>query len=162
MSNSNHNERRIPKRPYLAASVAVYRDGKFLLASRGKPPFEDIFSLPGGMVEVGENLSQAACRELGEEVGVICQQPVLVCPLEIINHTSDGRISDHVVIMVHAAYWQSGEAVTGPEAKKVIWASLEELDNLPTTPHLKEALEKAEILLTGHDNPEGSANEKSS
>jgi 8-oxo-dGTP diphosphatase len=47
------SDRLYPSRPFLAASVAVFRDGKVLVASRGKPPWEDVFSLPGGRVEVG-------------------------------------------------------------------------------------------------------------
>jgi len=63
------NDRLYPARPILAASVAVIRDGRILLAARGKPPSEGLFSLPGGMVDVGETLAEAALRELREEVG---------------------------------------------------------------------------------------------
>ena len=59
-----------PPRPILAASVAVFRHGKVLLASRTAPPAQNLFSLPGGLVEVGEGLAEAALRELMEEVGV--------------------------------------------------------------------------------------------
>jgi 8-oxo-dGTP diphosphatase len=54
------DDRMYPHRPVIGASVAVFRDGCVLLASRGKPPYEDIFSLPGGGVEVGETLGEAA------------------------------------------------------------------------------------------------------
>jgi 8-oxo-dGTP diphosphatase len=48
------SDRLYPSRPILAASVAVLREGRILLAARGKPPSEGLFSLPGGMVETGE------------------------------------------------------------------------------------------------------------
>jgi hypothetical protein len=54
------SDRFYPSRPVLAASVAVLREGRILLAARGKPPSEGLFSLPGGMVEVGEALAEAA------------------------------------------------------------------------------------------------------
>ena len=54
------SDRFYPARPIVAASVAVIRDGRILLAARGKPPSEGLFSLPGGMVEVGESLAEAA------------------------------------------------------------------------------------------------------
>ena len=56
-----------PERPILCASAAVFRDGLVLLGSRRNPPYDNIFSLPGGLVETGETLEQAALREVEEE-----------------------------------------------------------------------------------------------
>jgi 8-oxo-dGTP diphosphatase len=64
------SSRLYPERPILAASVAVFRDGRVLLAARTAPPYDQVFSLPGGLVEPGESLEQAALRELTEETGV--------------------------------------------------------------------------------------------
>ena len=63
-------DRLYPTRPFLAASVAVVRDGRVLIAARGQAPMERLYSLPGGLVEPGETLGEAALRELYEEVGV--------------------------------------------------------------------------------------------
>src|SRR5690606_7784570 len=63
-------DRRYPARPFLAASVATFRDGRVLIATRARPPMEACWSLPGGLVEPGESLREAALRELREEVGV--------------------------------------------------------------------------------------------
>ena len=62
--------RAYPTRPFLAASIAVFRDGQVLLAERAAPPAARLFSLPGGLVEPGESLQEAALRELEEETGV--------------------------------------------------------------------------------------------
>ncbi|MGA9214738.1 MAG: NUDIX domain-containing protein, partial [Methylocella sp.] len=62
--------RTYPRCPCLGVSVAVFRAGRVLLARRTKEPFAGAFSLPGGLVEVGETLEAAALRELREEVHV--------------------------------------------------------------------------------------------
>lgn len=135
-----------PDRPVLAASVAVIRDGRILLAARGKPPSEGLFSLPGGMVEVGESLSEAALRELREEVGVEAEIIGLIAPVEFIERDEKGHIRHHVVIAAHAARWVSGEPQTGPEAREIRWVTEAEIAGLPTTPGLPGILKQAFAL----------------
>ncbi|NBJ11380.1 NUDIX hydrolase [Microvirga arsenatis] len=132
-----------PDRPVLAASVAVIRDGRILLAARGKPPSEGLFSLPGGMVEVGESLSEAALRELREEVGVEAEIIGLIAPVEFIERDEKGHIKHHVVIAAHAARWVSGEPQTGPEAKEIRWVTERDIADLPMTAGLDSILEQA-------------------
>lgn len=132
-----------PTRPTLAASVAVIRDGRILLASRGKPPSEGLYSLPGGMVETGERLGEAALRELREEVGVEAELIGLIAPVEFIERDERGHIKHHVVIAAHAARWVSGEPQTGPEAKDIRWVTERDIADLPMTAGLAGILEQA-------------------
>lgn len=136
-----------PSHPFIAASIAVFRNGKVLLASRRRPPYEDVYTLPGGVVETGEYLAEAAQRELMEEVGVIAHKPFFVAPVEVIERDTDGRLRRHMVIMAHAALWKSGEPRTSPEAADVRWVGLDELDRLSTTPGLKEILTRASRII---------------
>jgi ADP-ribose pyrophosphatase YjhB (NUDIX family) len=137
------SDRLYPTRPFLAASVAVFRDGRVLLAARGRPPGEGLFSLPGGQVEAGETLGEAALRELREEVGVKAKLIGLVAPVEVIEREADGRVKHHIVIAAHAARWVSGEPQTGPEAKEIRWVTERDIAALPTTPGLAGILEQA-------------------
>ena len=59
-----------PARPFLGASVAVFRDGRVMLAARGRAPMEGLYSLPGGGVEPGETGLDALARELREEAAI--------------------------------------------------------------------------------------------
>ncbi len=112
-----NGDRLSPARPFLAASVAVFRDGEVLVASRGKAPWEGVFSLPGGQVEVGETLEQAALRELAEEVGVTATLTGLIAPFEVIEREADGRVKHHVVIAVLRCAVVVGRASDGAGSK---------------------------------------------
>jgi ADP-ribose pyrophosphatase YjhB (NUDIX family) len=137
------DDRFYPSRPVLAASVAVLREGRILLAMRGKPPSEGLFYLPGGKVEVGETLGEAALRELREEVGVEAKLIGLIAPVEFIERDEKGHIRHHVVIAAHAARWVSGEPQTGPEAKEIRWITERDIADLPMTAGLTGILEQA-------------------
>ena len=106
-----------------------------------------LYSLPGGLVEAGETLGEAALRELHEETGVVAKLVGFVAPLEIVEMDPDGRVRVHIVIAAHAARWLSGEAQTGPEAREVRWVTQAEIEKLPTTPGLAAVLDKAFALV---------------
>lgn len=139
-------DRRYPDRPFLAASVAVFRDGKVLLASRSKPPMTDLFTLPGGLVEPGETLAAAALRELQEEVGIEAEIIGFLCPVEIVERDEAGRVSHHFVVCAHAARWVAGEAAVSAEAKAVRWVDQADIGQLATTPGLQAVLDRAFAL----------------
>jgi ADP-ribose pyrophosphatase YjhB (NUDIX family) len=138
-----------PARPVLAASIAVFRDGKVLLATRTKPPADRLWSLPGGKVEAGETLEQAALRELEEEVGVTARILGFNRHVEIFGRDAKGAITHHFVIASFIGEWLSGEPRTGPEAGAVMWADPRSLGGLPTTRELGEVLRRAQALIAG-------------
>lgn len=138
--------RLFPRQPLLGASVAVFRDGKVMLAARGRPPGEGLYSLPGGRVELGESIGEAALRELHEETGVRAALIGFVAPVEFIERTGDGTVLHHVVVAAHAARWVSGEPRTGPEARDIRWMAEGEIGSLPVTEGLVSVLEKAFAL----------------
>ena len=136
-----------PTRPFLGSSVACFREGRVLLAARGRPPLDGVYSLPGGLVEPGETLAEAALRELREEVGVEAELIGFLIPVEVIERDDEGRVKLHFVIAAHAARWVSGEPQTGPEARDVRWVTEAEIDSHPTTPGLAAVLTRAFALL---------------
>lgn len=135
--------RAYPKRPLVAASVAVLREGRVMLAARGRPPLAGLFSLPGGLVEPGETLAEAALRELREETGVEAEMIGFVAPIEFIARDPEGRAQHHFVICAHVARWRAGEGETGDEAAEIRWLAEAEIGSVPTTPGLLPILEAA-------------------
>ena len=142
-------DRLYPPRPILAASLAVFRDGKVLIASRTAPPAQALFSLPGGVVEIGETLQEAALREVMEEVGVRAEITGFVDHAEVIQRDPDGRIKRHFVISCFAGRWLSGEGHTSAEAGAVLWVDPDAMGSIPTTKGLHATLRKAKAVVEG-------------
>ncbi len=132
-----------PERPLLAASLAVFRKGRVLLAQRAAPPLAGRFTLPGGVVEIGETLAEAALRELREEVGVEARILGFNRHVEVIERDAERRVMHHYVIASFVGAWIAGEGTVGPEALSIAWARREDLAGLPVTDHLSPLLDAA-------------------
>jgi ADP-ribose pyrophosphatase YjhB (NUDIX family) len=128
--------RTYPTRPLLAVSAAIVRDGRVLVARRARPPANGVFSLPGGVVEVGETLHEAVKREVMEETGITMEPVALAGFRETIVRDADGRIERHFVILPFAARWIAGEPKLNDELSEARWVRPAELAELPTTPGL--------------------------
>jgi mutator protein MutT len=125
--------------PIRAASAAVFRDGRVLIARRANPPH--LWSLPGGRVGAGETPEQAAIREVREETGVDCEIVALAGEIDVERPGVRYRIS------AFAARWLTGEARPGPEASAVEWIKPEELAGYETTEGLAEIVARARAIL---------------
>lgn len=137
------------RKPVLAASIAVFREGKVLLAQRGKAPALGLWSLPGGRIEPGEALQEAVLRELFEEVGVRAQVIGFVDHVEFIQHDAEGGISAHAVICAYAGRWLAGEPQLSEEASAVQWVDPLNPPDVPMTRRLPEILARAAKLAEG-------------
>ena len=70
MTSNSTEARTYPTRPFLAVSAAIFRDGRVLIVRRAQPPAHGLYTLPGGVVELGETLVEAVMREIREETGL--------------------------------------------------------------------------------------------
>ncbi len=146
MADDGPEDRLYPARPILAVSVAVFREGRVLVGRRARPPLAGRFSLPGGVVEVGETLAEAAARELFEEVGVACEIVAFNRFVEPIVR-EDGRVRAHFVIASFVGRWTAGEARTSEEIDSVAWIEPDACAALLTTPELAEVIASARAKL---------------
>lgn len=143
------SSRHYPERPFLAASCAVFRDGKVLLASRAAPPHDATYSLPGGMVETGERVEEAALRELHEETGVRAEIIGFTGYSQVIAPDEHGKTRAHFVIVSFAGRWVSGEGVPGEELPAMGWYDLAQAEKMTLTPGLMPILRKGLALVEG-------------
>jgi 8-oxo-dGTP diphosphatase len=136
------NDRHFPARPILAVSAAVFREGRALIIRRARAPLIGHFSLPGGVVEVGETLGQALARELMEEVGIEAEIIAFNRHVEAIFHEGS-RVRTHFVIASFVARWTAGEPRLSEEVDAVDWIDPAGPLPSPTTLELGEILARA-------------------
>jgi len=131
-----------PDTPVVAVGAIVVRDGRVLLVRRGQPPSEGLWAIPGGRVELGETLQEAAEREIREETGLtICaRDPVYT--FDLIRRTESGRIRFHYVIVDLMADYLKGDLQPGDDAREARWVAPGELGGLPVNQTTLEILEK--------------------
>jgi 8-oxo-dGTP diphosphatase len=93
-----------PKCPLLTVDILIFKDGQFVLIKRKNPPFQGMWALPGGFVDIGETVEHAAIREAKEETGLDVEL------LALLNVYSDpGRDPrGHTVSVVYIAHAAGG------------------------------------------------------
>lgn len=131
-----------PDAPRIAVSVLCHNDGQVLLVQRGKDPFKHCWSLPGGLVELGETLAEAAARELLEETGVTAEIGEPVETFDSIQRDEEGRVVTHFVLAVFSGRYTGGEAKAADDAAALEWVAPTDLDRRRTTPGTPERIRK--------------------
>ena len=142
------DERTYPQRPYLAVSAAIIRDGKVLVVRRARKPALNLYTLPGGAVELGETLTDAAAREVREETALAIEPVALAGHREVIMRDAQGRIERHFVILCFAARLLGGELMLNDELDDARWIDPAELAGYRTTEGLAEIVAAAQALLS--------------
>ena len=93
----------------MGVGAVVWRGGEVLLERRGQPPAQGSWSLPGGLVDVGETLEQAVRREVREECSIEVEVGPLLGVFEPIVRDDDGRIRYHYVVIDYLARYVGGD-----------------------------------------------------
>lgn len=137
------DQRAYPQRPYLAVSAAIIRDGKVLVVRRARKPALGVYTLPGGVVETGETLTEAVIREVREETSLAIEPAALAGYREAIVRDAQNGVERHFVILCFAARWISGEPVLNDELDDARWLDPADLAGMRTTEGLAEIVAAA-------------------
>ena len=140
--------REFPSQPFVGVgAVIVERDGagkdRVVLVKRGHPPIQGQWSIPGGALEVGELVREAATREAREETGLIVEPGELLGVYDRVLRHADGRVQYHYVLVDFLCRPVGGELLAASDAEQVLWFAREEL------PALKLAEDTHEVILKG-------------
>jgi len=132
-----------PGRPVPAAAALVFRDGSVLLVKRRDEPNRGRWSPPGGSLELGETVEEAAARETLEETGVTVRPVRVVDVRDFLDKDADGRVRWHYVLMNVLCDYVSGEPYPASDADNARFIPLKELGEYEVTATAQEALERA-------------------
>ena len=120
--------RRYPAAPLVGVGVVVLNEeGEVLLAQRGKPPRAGEWSIPGGLLDLGERLEDAARREVREECNIEIAIGGFVATFEPILYDAAGEIEYHYVLIDYWATYVSGDLLAQDDATAVAWVAIDAL-----------------------------------
>jgi 8-oxo-dGTP diphosphatase len=124
-------KREYPDSPLVGVGAVIIADGRVLLVKRGHPPLAGEWSIPGGMLEVGERVREAAVREVLEETGLTVETADLLGVYDRILRDSSGKTHYHYVLIDFLCRRVSGEPQAAGDADDVRWFTREEAEKLP-------------------------------
>jgi 8-oxo-dGTP diphosphatase len=132
-----------PAVPLMGVGAIITDGSRVLLIKRGKEPARGEWSIPGGLVRVGETLNEAVAREALEETGLTVQAEDLVELLERIFYDVQGRVQYHYVLADYQCRVLNGEPNAGSDALEARWFERDELRHMRLAPVTLSVILKA-------------------
>ena len=143
-------KRLYPDHPVVGIGAVIIKEGKIALIKRGNEPSKGKWSIPGGLVELGENLEAAVIRETKEETCLEVENPRLVDVVDNVDLDEYGKVKYHYVIIDYLVQVKAGTIQAASDAAELRWVQLEEVEYYNITAsfrvffkHNREKLEKA-------------------
>ena len=133
-------QREYPKQPILGVGGIIFNGKRVLLARRNQDPGKGQWSLPGGMVELGETLEQALVREIREEVGIEIRIGGLARLLDRIIRDAGREVQYHYVIVDYWAEMVSGEPRAASDVSELQFVPVEEVPGLEVHQDVKDTI----------------------
>jgi len=112
--------------PVVAVGAIVWKEDRFLLIRRGRPPRQGGWSIPGGRQEAGETVHEAVHREIREEAGIEIEILGVAAVVDLIDR-DEAAINHHYTVIDMLAEWRAGEARAGDDAMDTAWVTLDQM-----------------------------------
>ena len=137
-------KREFPELPLVGVGAIIIEDSRVLLVKRAHPPLQAQWSIPGGVLEVGELIREAAVREAREETGLIVEPADLLGVYDRVLR-AEQRVQYHYVLIDFLCRRVGGELAAADDAAEVRWFTREEL------PALKLAEDTQDVIRKGFE-----------
>lgn len=134
-------QREYPQQPIVGVGAIIVDNGRVLLIKRGKAPLLWEWSIPGGMLELGETLQQGSEREALEETGLVVRADDLLGVFDRIVPDETKRTLYHYVLIDFLCHRISGDVLAAGDASDARWFTAAELDGLSLAPDTREVLQ---------------------
>jgi 8-oxo-dGTP diphosphatase len=138
MVQENESGREYPAAPIVAVGTIILEKDCIALVRRAKPPAKGLWTFPGGAVELGESLREAAQRESLEETGLQVEVGEVATVLDHVVRDAAGRTRYHYVIVDYLARPTAGVLQAGSDVSDVCWANLSDVNALKMTTKAQE------------------------
>jgi 8-oxo-dGTP diphosphatase len=136
-------QREFPEQPIIGVGAIIIEDRRVLLVKRAHPPIKGQWSIPGGALEIGELVREAAVREAREETGLIVEPGELLGVFDRVLRNPEQRVQYHYVLIDFLCRRTGGALCAASDAAEVRWFAREEL------PALNLADDTHEVILKG-------------
>jgi 8-oxo-dGTP diphosphatase len=121
-------KRLYPDQPVVGIGVVIVKDNKIAIIKRGNEPGKGKWSIPGGLVELGEHIEQSVIREAKEETCLEVRDPRLVDVVDTVDLDEEGKIKYHYVIVDYLVKVVGGEIAAASDAEELRWVSFDEVE----------------------------------
>jgi 8-oxo-dGTP diphosphatase len=125
--------REYPKKPVVGVGAVILDGDKILLEQRKNEPSKGKWSVPGGLVELGESLEDAVVREVKEETGLDVYEPRLVDVVNYVSYGERGAVIYHYVIVDYLVTVMRGKPKAASDAAALKWVPFNELEQYDLT-----------------------------
>lgn len=124
----------------MGVGAIIVEEDRVLLVKRGHAPLMGEWSIPGGVLEVGETLREAAVREALEETGLTVEPADLLGVYDRILRDADERTLYHYVLIDFLCRRVTGEAKPSGDAIEVRWFTRQEVERLALPDDTQEVI----------------------
>jgi ADP-ribose pyrophosphatase YjhB (NUDIX family) len=135
-------KRDYPELPIIGVGAVIVRGREALLVRRNTEPLKGEWSVPGGVLELGEKLRDGARREALEETGLEVEPGEVLEVFDSIFSDQQGRTQYHYVLIDYLCRVVSGEAIAGSDVSEVKWVTEEDLVNLLLRDSIEQVVRK--------------------
>lgn len=140
--------REYPDYPRVGVGAVILDGDRVLLIQRGGATLPGKWSIPGGLVELGETTREAVCREIGEECGLEIELVDVCGVLDRVVRDGEGRVRYHWVLVDYLAVARGGTLCAGDDAADARWVPIDEVADYDTTDGLLDMIRRASDLRT--------------